>query len=113
MHNFKGSHNHTLNEVGLHMKTRMSYIVDFYKSFSYSPVKEVVSSLSGNVTGVYSFLDSFFNKYTNNKEFCGSLIISLCKSYAVKVDGVPNLQYGTDVLSFFLALSASGKKKGI
>ena len=29
----------------------------------------------------------------------------------MKVDGVPNPQYGTDILNFFPALSASGEKK--
>ena len=33
IHNFKGSHNHKLNEVGLHLKKKVSYIIDFYKSF--------------------------------------------------------------------------------
>ena len=74
-------------------------------------MKEVVSSPSGHVPGVDSFIDSFANNYTNNEEFCGSLLTSLCKAYAVKVDGVPNLQHGTDVMNFFLALSASGDKK--
>ena len=111
MHNFKCSHNHTLNEVGLHLKTRVYSIDDFYKSFSYAPVKEVVSSPSGNVLEVDSFLGSFVNNYTNNEEFCGSFLTSICKAYAVKVDGVPSPQYGTDVLKFFLALSASGDKK--
>ena len=111
MHNFKGSHNHTLNEVGLHMKTRVSSIFDLYKSFSYAPVKEMMSSPSGHVPGVDSFLDSLVNDYTNNEEFCGSLLTSIFKAYVVKVDGVPNLKYGTDVLNFFLALYASGNKK--
>ena len=111
MHNFKGSQNHTFNEVGLNLKTRVSSIVGFYKSFSYAPLKSVVSSPSGNVPGVDSFLDIFFNNYTNNKEFCGSLLTGLCKSYVVNVDGVPNLKYRTDVLNFFLALSTSGNKK--
>ena len=52
MHNFKGSHSHTLNEFGLHLKTRVSFIVEFYMSFLYDPVKEVVSSPSGHVSGV-------------------------------------------------------------
>ena len=89
MHNFKRSHNHTLNEVGLHLKTSVSSIVYFYKSFSYALAKEVVSSPSRHVPVVNSFLDSFVNKYTNNEEFRGSFITSLCKDYAAKVDGVP------------------------
>ena len=105
-----GSHNHKFNEVGFHLKIWVSSIVDFYKSFSYTPVKEVVSSPSGHVPGVDSFLDSFVNNYTNNEEFSGSLFISLCKAYIVKVGGVPNPQYGTYVLNFFLTLSASGDK---
>ena len=74
MHNFKGSHSHTLNEFGLHLKTRVSFIVEFYMSFLYDPVKEVVSSPSGHVSGVDLFLDSFANNYTNNEGFCGSLL---------------------------------------
>ena len=71
----------------------------------------MVSYPSGHVPGVDPFLDSFVNNYTNNKEFLGSLLTSLCKSYATKVDGVPNPQYGTDVLKIFLELSTSGDKK--
>ena len=74
-------------------------------------MKEGVSSPSGNVPGVDLILDSFVNNYTNNEGFCGSLLTSLCKAYAVKVDGVPNLQYGTDFLNFFLAIYTSGGKK--
>ena len=111
MHNFKGSHNHRLNEVGLHINTRLSSIIDFYKSFSYAPVKEVASSPSGNVPIVNSFLDSVVNNHTNNKELRGSLLTSICKLYVVKVDGFTNPQYGTDVLKIFLELSASGNKK--
>ena len=87
-HNFKGSHSHTLNEVVLHLNKRVSSIFDFYKSFFYDPVKEMVSSPSGHVPGVDSFLDSFVKNYTNNKEFCGSFIISLCKVYTMKVDEI-------------------------
>ena len=57
------------------------------------------------------FLDVFVKNYTNNKEFCGSLLTILCKAYIVKVDEVPNMQYGTYVLVFLLELSASGDKK--
>ena len=57
------------------------------------------------------FLDSFINNYTNNEEFCGSLITSPCKAYDVKVDGVPNMQYRTDVLKIFLAIYTSEKKR--
>ena len=57
------------------------------------------------------FLDSFVKNYTNNNEFCGSLLTSLCKSCVLKVDGVPNPQYGTDVLKIFLALSEGGDKR--
>ena len=71
-------------------------------------MKEVVSSPSGHVPGVDSFLDSFVNNYTNNEVFCGSFLTSLCKAYDGKVDGVPNLQYGKDILNFFLELYASG-----
>ena len=53
-------------------------------------MKEVVSSPSGHVPGVDSFLDSFVNNYTNNEEFRGSFLTSLCKAYVAKVDGVPN-----------------------
>ena len=74
-------------------------------------MKEVVSSPSGHVPGVNSFLDSFINNYTNNEEFCGSLLSSLLKAYAMKVDGVPNMQYGTYVLKNFLEFSTSGDKK--
>ena len=73
-------------------------------------MKEVVSSPSVHVPGVDSFLDSFVNNYTSNEEFSGSLFISICKACIAKVDGVPNLQYRTYVLNFFLALSASGDK---
>ena len=111
MHNFKGSHNHTLNEVGLHLKIGVSSIVDLYKSFLYDPVKELVSSPSGNVPGVNFFLGSFVNNYTNNEEFCASLLTSLCKAYSVKVDGVPNPRNEKYVLKVFLELSASGDKK--
>ena len=100
MHQFNGRYNHTLNEVELHLKTRVSSIVELYKSFLHAPVKEVVSSPSGNIPGIDSFLDSFVNNYTNNEEFCGSLLTSLCKDYVAKVDGVTNPQYGTDVLNF-------------
>ena len=89
----------------------MSSIVDFYISFYYASVKEVVSSPSGHITVVNSFRVSFVNNYTNNEEFRGIFLPSLCKIYAVKVDGVPNPQYGTDVLNLFLSLSASGDKK--
>ena len=74
-------------------------------------MKEVVSSSIGHVSGVDLFLDSLVNNYTNNEEFCGSFLTSIYKAYAVKVDGVPNPHYGTDVLNFFLALSAIGEKK--
>ena len=73
-------------------------------------MKEAVSSPSGNIPGVDSFLDSFVNNYKNNKEFRGSLLTSICKTYVVKVDGVPNPQNGTYVLNFFLELSSSGDK---
>ena len=74
-------------------------------------MKEVVSSPSGYVPEVYSFIDRFINNYTNNKEFCGSLLTSIFKVYVSKVDGVLNPQYGTDVLKISLSLSASGDKK--
>ena len=103
MHNFKDSHNHTLNDIGLNLKTRVFSVVHFYKSSSYAPVKEVVSYPSGHVPGVDSFLDIFVKNNKNNEEFCGSLITSLRKAYVVKVDGVPNMQYGTNVMNFFFA----------
>ena len=74
-------------------------------------MKEVVSSPSGNVPGVDSFLDNSVKNYTNNEGFCDSLITSISKAYIVKVDGVPNPQHRKDVLKNFLALSASGDKK--
>ena len=110
MQKFKVSHNHALNEVGLHLKTMLSSIVDFYNSFSYAPVKEVVLSPSGHVPGVDFFLGSSVNNFTNNEEFCGSFLSSLNKSYALKVNGVPNPHYGTDVMKFVFALSASVDK---
>ena len=100
MHKFKGSHNHALNEVGLYMNTRLSSIVDIYKSFSYAPVKEVLSYPSGHVPGVDSFLDIVVNNYTNNDKFRGSFLTSIYKAYAIKVDGATNTQYGTGVLIF-------------
>ena len=89
----------------------MSSIVDFYKSFFYDPVKEMVSSPSGHVPGVDSFLDSFVNNYTKNKEFFGCFLTSIFKAYVAEVDWVPNPQYRTYVLNFFLVLSASGEKR--
>ena len=71
----------------------------------------MVSSPSGHVPVLNSFPDIFVKNYSNNEEFCGSFLISLCKAYVAKVYGVPNLQYGTGVMNFFLALSASGDKK--
>ena len=67
MHNFMGSHKHALNEFGFNLKTRVYSIVDFFKLFSYAPVKEMVSYPSGHVPGVYLFLDSFVKNYTNNE----------------------------------------------
>ena len=112
MHNFKGIHNHTLDEGVSHIKTRVSSIFDFYKSFSYAPVEEVVSSPIGHIPGFDSFLGIFVKNYTKNEELRGSLLTSICKAYVVNVDGVPNPQYGTDVMKFFLELSASGDKRG-
>ena len=112
-HNFKGSHSHTLNEVVLHLNKRVSSIVDFYKSFFYDPVKEMVSSPSGHVPGVDSFLDSFVNNYTKNKEFFGCFLTSIFKAYVAEVDWVPNPQYRTDVLNFFLGIICKWRKKGI
>ena len=76
-------------------------------------MKEVVSSPNGHVTVVNLFLDIFVNNYKNNEEFCGSFLTSIFRAYVVKLDGVPNPQYGTDFLKTFLALFASGDKKCI
>ena len=73
-------------------------------------MKELVSFPSGRVPVFDSFLDSFVKNYTNNDEYRGSFRTSLCKAYVAKVDEVPNPQYRTDVLNFFLALSASSDK---
>ena len=94
----------------MYLKTRVYSIVNFYTSFSYSPVKEVVSYPSVHVSGVDLFLDSFVNNYTNNEEFCSSFLTSLCKAYVAKVDGVTNPKYGTEVQNFLLALSKTGNK---
>ena len=74
-------------------------------------MKEVVSSPSGHVPGVDSFLDISVNNYTKYDEFFGSFLTNLFKAYVEKVDGVPNPRYGIDALIFFLALSESGNKK--
>ena len=39
------------------------------------------------------------------------MLTSLYKAYITNVIGVPNLQYGTYVLGFFLALSSGGEKE--
>ena len=84
MHNFKGSHNHTLNEVRLHLNTRVYSVINFYKSFSYAPVKEVVSSPSGNAPGVDSFLDSFVKNIQTTRNFVAVLlsVFAKCTSWS-------------------------------
>ena len=111
MGDFTKTPDSTLSIEGIALKNRILLAVIFYKSLSSSAAASRVTTPSGYIPGVDSFLDSFINHYMNNPEFKDSLVVNLTKAYVSKVDGVKNPKYGAKVLNFFLALYASGDKK--
>ena len=81
-------------QEGRALKERIRCGVSFYKSLSKSKEAAIVTTASGYIPGVDSFLDNFIRHYSSNKEFGQSLIVNLMKAYVAKVEGVKNPRYG-------------------
>ena len=96
----------TFSSAGKQLKLRVLHVVQF--TAYVSNVKVAITSKEGFASGVDSFLANFNKLYNKNREFKDSLLVCLMKACVAKVDGVKNPQYGTKVLNFYLALSASG-----
>jgi len=98
MDNFtKGSHLY-LSEEGRHIKNRIKLAVLFYNSTSSDDEAVVITTSSDYIPGVDTFLHSFIKNYTMNAEFRDSLMLNLLRGYVLKVDGVKNQKYGTNML---------------
>ena len=112
MHDFCKSQDRNLSVAGVALKNRVILSVAFYKSLSTSAEATQIANPSGYIPGVNSFLDNFIKHYLSNAEFRDSLVVHLMRGYVAKVEGVKNPKYGSKVLNFFMALAASGDKKG-